>query len=642
MRNIFMIAKNNFDKTKFVITMFLLIFSVLIVCQNSAFIFNPFILVLLCTSYVISFFTLLIVGGTSSIVGFIINKSYGIEILCIVIMFLLFYYVSYFFKNKKIRQYLPMILSNVCLFLIYLFTSSNVFDAINSIVLVFLSVSFSFNIINFIGAKCNDERANYLSVSVLLVCLISVFMKVDNVIYILLSSILLIIFKMNKRKIYLTTCFISFFVFYLFSELSINVLMSIYLSFFLLEFLEFKYSYFFFVPILSLFMFSINETFYFDQIYIQMIIGFILANIIPNSLIDKVDKFLFDDTNNTIKKLVEYQNNKLNDISKLCDLLMDDRFDKFEGLDKVLEKVIKKDVCSKCNNKEACVLHISKYLSGYLSNNEKQEITKVCIYPYQLTKSINTANKRIIDYSEREVKSIESKKIMNNAYQIIRKYIDLKPIAKVNKKNYYLDFAVLSKEADSSPNGDSYRIYNDDINSKLMLSDGMGHTSKSKDISEYVIELINYLYLISDNTSNSIESCNQIILAKTYEEVYATLDICDFDLEKGVASIYKIGSFPCYLIRNRRVIEISTKLPPIGIISNIKVQEEKIELQHNDILLFLTDGFGEGAKEIIESTSQKSSFLPLKNYVKFLFKKLQENISIDDDRTIVGVKIMKI
>ena len=46
-------------------------------------------------------------------------------------------------------------------------------------------------------------------------------------------------------------------------------------------------------------------------------------------------------------------------------------------------------------------------------------------------------------------------------------------------------------------------------------------------------------------------------------------------------------------------------------------------------------------KEILEKTSQKSIFLPLKNYVKFLFKKLSEEIKIEDDRTILAVKIIK-
>ena len=276
-----------------------------------------------------------------------------------------------------------------------------------------------------------------------------------------------------------------------------------------------------------------------------------------------------------------------------------------------------------------------------MSNNEKSIILNNCIYPYQLTKAINAANKRIIDYSEREIKSIESKKIMNNAYQIIRKYIDLYPQKKVKNKNYCLEIVHFSKEVEESCNGDYLKIIDDEEKSIVMLSDGMGHTSKSKAIAEYIIELLSYLFLISNDVTTSIESCNQIILAKTYEEIYGTLDFCEFDLEMGNAHIYKAGSFPCYLIRNKNIKEISTQLPPIGIIGNIKVEAQTRELQHNDILIFMSDGFKEEVKNVLESTTQKAVFLPFRNYVKFLFNKLEKESNLVDDKTIIGIKIIK-
>ena len=116
-----------------------------------------------------------------------------------------------------------------------------------------------------------------------------------------------------------------------------------------------------------------------------------------------------------------------------------------------------------------------------------------------------------------------------------------------------IEFYKITKEASLSPNGDACQIYENEYNTLMILSDGMGHTSKSKDISEYLIELVNYLFLISNNAQEAIESANQIILAKTYEEVYATLDFCEFDLELGKMSIFKAGSFPTYLIRNKTI-----------------------------------------------------------------------------------------
>ena len=641
MKHARMISNKKSDRYNTIITMVILIFSLLTVCQNSAFIFNPFILVLLCISYVISFYSVLIVGGVSILIGFLIEKTYGLELLLIVILIILFYSISILFNNEKIKIYMPCISTNLILLCIYFLTSNNVFYAINSIVLSLISIIFSIHLMDVIIKKRNQEKVNELAFSLMITFIIGCFSKIENIVFFSLILFLIILLKINKKMIFLMTTLSSFMLLYLFSNTSINVLMCIYLPLFLLGIIETKYCYYFYLPIAVIFMFSINETFYLDLLFYQILFGYIFALVLPKFIVDKIDLILYDTTSNKLNTIIEYQRNKLNDISHLCDLLMDDRFDKFEGLDKILEKVIVREVCNKCSSQSECKIKISKYLSGYLSNNEKTEIVNSCLYPYQLTKGINTANKRIVEYSEREVKSVESRQTMNKTYEVIRKYIDLQPQIQKNKKNYYLEISTLTKEADDSPNGDSFEIYNDDYQSKIILSDGMGHTSKSRDISQYVIELINYLHQISNDTSNSIESCNQIIIAKTYEEVYATLDLCEFDLENGIANIYKAGSFPTYLIRNRQVQEISTKLPPIGIISNIKVNPEIIQLRPNDILLFITDGFGEQVKEILEKTSQKSIFLPLKNYVKFLFKKLSEEIKIEDDRTILAVKIIK-
>ena len=171
-------------------------------------------------------------------------------------------------------------------------------------------------------------------------------------------------------------------------------------------------------------------------------------------------------------------------------------------------------------------------------------------------------------------------------------------------------------------------------NAKINL--GLNITERRSD-GYHNLETIFYPLPIED----ALEASNQILLAKTYEEVYATLDLSQFNLETGEMKIYKLGSYPTYIIRNRTIKEIRTKLPPVGIINNLKAYEEKFELMNNDIVLFLTDGYGDDIVKIIEKTVQKASFLPLKNYIKFLNRVFIENKTIEDDQTIIGIKIKK-
>lgn len=638
----FLKIKNYTSKNLIIINGIFSLISIVVVCQNPAFLFNPFILVLLCGAYVVSFSTFCCSSIFLILIGFIIDKIYGFELLFLVIVFVLFYFLSKCFSNEKIRIYLPMIMANISIFLIYFITSKDVFYRINSLVLVFISVIFSINIIDLICKYKSQEEVNTISLALLIGLLTSVFYYIETFNYLWTAFILLLVARVQRKELYFISCFISFLLLYLFSNNSFNILLALYFSYSLVGLINFKFNYFFFIPIISLFLLSVNSEFYLDPIYYQVITGFLLMCLMPNNFLNYLRAKINYIPKDSLREVVEYQNNKFNEISNLCNLLMDDRFDKYDSIDTQLEKAIKKEVCSKCSNEQECKLSINKYLTGYLSNTEKSEINEGCLYPYQVTKSINSVNKRIIDYSERELKSVESKKIMNNAYQIIKKYIDLKPKLEKKKEKFSITMEELSFEANNSPNGDAYRLYQDEYHTILALSDGMGHTTKSRDISQYLIELINYLILISDNIETAIESCNQILLAKTYEEVYATLDLCNFDLEKGKIEIYKAGSFPTYLIRNKSVKEITSKLPPIGIINGVQIKPEIFDIRNNDILLFFTDGFGEDIAENLQKTVQKSSFLPLKNYVKFLYNSLGKDLKGVDDQTIIAIKVNKI
>lgn len=641
MKKINLLIKESFSRKQLIINSLLIGSSILIVCQNSAFMFNPFILVLLCASYIVSFLSLCLVGLSIIITSFVISPTYGFELIFVVLIILIFHFLMYIIKAKRIRPFIVSILSIFTMFFIYLFTSKGSFYAINSLVLLIISLIYVLSFVSIIDKYKHKEDINRIELCLVFSFITSLFISIPSFMFVWVTMCLILLIKMEKFELYIFTTFASFILFYLFSNVAIDILLSIYISFFLVGLIKTKYSYFFFVPFLSLFMMSVNQSFYLDQTFYQLVIGYLIIVLFPSSIIDKMRIWVDYSTIDSLKDVVTYQNKKIEEIARLCTLLMDDRFDKVDNLNVQLEKTIKKEVCQKCTNFSSCSLSLSGYLNGYLSNSEKNEIVDKCLYPYQIQKSINVANKRIVDYQDREEKSIEARKIMNNTYQIIKKYIEISPSRSSKEKKYDLEVSKLSKEAESSPNGDSYEMFDDNYHTVMALSDGMGHTSKSKDISNYLIELVNYLFLISNKTSDAIESSNQILLAKTYEEVYATLDLCEFDLEKGKAFVYKAGSFPTYLIRNKTVKEISTKLPPIGIINNIRVEPEEIDIRHNDILVFLTDGFGENVKRTIEQYVQKANFLPLKNYAKFLFKKLNEGVLIEDDKTLVAIKINK-
>lgn len=641
MEKITKIPKINISKHTILINLLFVGFSLIVVSQNSAFLFNPFILVLLCSSYSISFTTLLISSFSIVVGGYLINSNYGQELILVTVLAIALFFFTKLFHDKKIEKYGGAILLNLLVMIAYFFSSKVEFSAINSLISCFVGLIISIYTIVLINKIREKEKTENLEIAVLIGFITTLFYFLDSFSFIWLILISLISLRLFRIEAYFMSLAVSFLLFNLFANSSLNILFSIYSSLVILGLIKTKYSYFFFIPIISFLFFIINKTFYLDQIYHQVIIGFLLMTLFPYKILVSLRRLINYDAKEDVKEVVEYQTNKFKQLNKLCDLLMDDRFDKYDKLDIQMEKTIKKEVCFKCSNKNTCNLDIKRFLTGYLSNNDKNDINASCIYPFQLMKTINNANKRIVDYSERELRSVESKKIMNNSYQIIKKYLDIKPIIHQGYHKYQLEYEVISTRAEDSPNGDSYKIYELGKYQFCSLSDGMGHTSKSKDISEYLLELLEYLLRISNSIEDALEASNQILLAKTYEEVYATLDLSQFNLETGEMKIYKLGSYPTYIIRNRTIKEIRTKLPPVGIINNLKAYEEKFELMNNDIVLFLTDGYGDDIVKIIEKTVQKASFLPLKNYIKFLNRVFIENKTIEDDQTIIGIKIKK-
>ena len=208
------IFREYINKKNLVLTIILSFFSILIVCWNSAFMFNPFILVLLCVSYVFSFLSFITCSITCLITSFLIQNTYGYEILFIILVFLLFYFISLIINVDKLKDHAPFICSNITIFLIYLFTSQGEFYAINSLVLLFISLLYSFVFVYVIHRYRDNEYIDNISFSLIISFLVIPFIKMDKLNLLILILVLMLLLRCDKKEIYFLTAFISFVLFY--------------------------------------------------------------------------------------------------------------------------------------------------------------------------------------------------------------------------------------------------------------------------------------------------------------------------------------------------------------------------------------------------------------------------------------------
>jgi stage II sporulation protein E len=222
---------------------------------------------------------------------------------------------------------------------------------------------------------------------------------------------------------------------------------------------------------------------------------------------------------------------------------------------------------------------------------------------------------------------------MNHLLQIFP-YLQNQQEEHLSKK---LKLVMEVKKDQSLHSGDHY--YFDEKKQYLLLSDGMGHDYNSSLVSSYTISLISLLINQNMDIVEALKYVNDIIRLKTYDEIYATLDIGYFDCKNKKLLLYKVGAFSTFLIRNHQLFEYQTRVPPLGIIDQIHVRLEEIKMEKGDIFLFITDGFGEDINTLIETTLDQVTILSFKSYLNLLYDTLNKYNS-NDDKTLIGIKIV--
>ena len=198
--------------------------------------------------------------------------------------------------------------------------------------------------------------------------------------------------------------------------------------------------------------------------------------------------------------------------------------------------------------------------------------------------------------------------------------------------------------------GDSYSFM--DINNSqflVALSDGMGAGESAHNQSSATISMLEKMMEAGFGEEMSIKTINSMLMLKSTEEIFSTIDMTLIDLHKGTANFAKIGSAPCFIKRGDNKIDvIDSSSLPIGIISDIHVHENSKKLQDGDFIIMVSDGITEVNKEsgeqwLIDYLSTLDTRNPQEMADKILNQALQftGNMPIDD-MTVLVTKVWKL
>ena len=139
--------------------------------------------------------------------------------------------------------------------------------------------------------------------------------------------------------------------------------------------------------------------------------------------------------------------------------------------------------------------------------------------------------------------------------------------------------------------GDSFSIVELDSGKfAVAISDGMGNGERARQESSAALSILQQLLQSGMNEQLAVKSVNTILLLRSPDETYATVDLAIIDLYSADTTFLKIGSTPSFIKRGQEVIPICANNLPVGIIQDIDVDFIHMALLPGDVLIMMSDG----------------------------------------------------
>ncbi len=222
---------------------------------------------------------------------------------------------------------------------------------------------------------------------------------------------------------------------------------------------------------------------------------------------------------------------------------------------------------------------------------------------------------------------------------------------KLIKSNRFGALTKVSKSVKSFNyiSGDNYTFGERSNNYYVALSDGMGVGQKANQESDITISLLEKFLEAGFDKELALRTINSILVLKSTDEIFATIDMSIMDLYTGTSQFIKIGSAPTFIKRKSEVRIINSQSLPVGILKDIDFQVFEEDIKDGDLIIMMSDGVLDAnceeqdkEKWMADIISGIDSFNPqtiADNIIKESNKVLGDNKK--DDMTVLVTKIWK-
>ena len=127
----------------------------------------------------------------------------------------------------------------------------------------------------------------------------------------------------------------------------------------------------------------------------------------------------------------------------------------------------------------------------------------------------------------------------------------------------------------------------------IALSDGMGKGESASRESALTITSLYNLMKAGFDVELALKTINSLLLFKSTEEIFSTVDLGLFSKLSGKIKFFKIGAAATFIKRGDKVETIKVSALPMGIVDSIRISNIEIQARRGDEIIIVSDGITE-------------------------------------------------
>ncbi len=182
----------------------------------------------------------------------------------------------------------------------------------------------------------------------------------------------------------------------------------------------------------------------------------------------------------------------------------------------------------------------------------------------------------------------------------------------------------------------------------LAIADGMGSGEKARECSKVTLRLVKQMLSAGFDKEESVEMINSRMNLSSNSEIYSSLDMSILDLYVGKIEVLKSGACNTYIKNRKNIEKIKAESLPVGIVNNIELKSQTIDISDGDIMVMCSDGILEAKddtkKEWMEEFLRNVSTNNVQKLADLILAEAIDNSYgiAQDDMTVIVTKVKRI